>query len=93
MVPFLKHFPELVVFNAERNPFVSRIKSYKKTLVAACPTLTQLDGKIVSDMERMKAKKETGFDFDAQIMKQELVAKDPAIWQHSAAEQGRLLFN
>ena len=43
-------------------------------------------------MERMKAKKDAGMDFEAQIMHQELLAKDQTIWQHSAAEQGRLLF-
>ena len=78
---FFENFDELIVLRLEGNPCVSQIEHYKKTLMRACRKLTMLDDMTVSDMERMRAEKERGDEWEQKDLQSQLT------YQQSAKEK------
>lgn len=52
VIDILKQLPELKCLYLKGNPVVTKLKNYRKTLIAALPTLTYLDDRPVFEDER-----------------------------------------
>eukprot|EP00195_Chlamydomonas_chlamydogama_P005405 CAMPEP_0202891828 /NCGR_PEP_ID=MMETSP1392-20130828/1781_1 /ASSEMBLY_ACC=CAM_ASM_000868 /TAXON_ID=225041 /ORGANISM="Chlamydomonas chlamydogama, Strain SAG 11-48b" /LENGTH=445 /DNA_ID=CAMNT_0049575687 /DNA_START=22 /DNA_END=1359 /DNA_ORIENTATION=+ len=52
ILDILKQLPELKCLYLKGNPVVSKMKNYRKTVIAALPTLTYLDDRPVFEQER-----------------------------------------
>jgi len=51
----LEKLPNLAVLYLKGNPFIRKIKNYRKTLIARIPSLTYLDDRPIEEAERRRA--------------------------------------
>lgn len=53
VIEIFESMPQLAVLQCQGNPFISKVASYRRTMVSRCKSLSYLDDRPIFDEERM----------------------------------------